>query len=359
VAIRAVDEIWNGRTSSVNDLGERTYTRVFRVFTDDMRTGSPEVLAAPGLPRRFDPYGDQSGLTFTFTGNLSLASAVVTFVSDMAGVADGLPVSGVGVPAGSTVTSHDATLHQIVLSQVATLTANGVPLSVTLSAGNADPGALAKEITARQAGDDEPFTWIVEVRYSTNIEQPDYGNLNPLLRPPEVSWGIAKFTRPLWKDKDGNAITNSAKEYFDPPLETEDFRITLTIERNEASYSADTTLKYVMSVNEKPFFGAAAETVKCVGIRGQRAFEKATLYWKVTYEFEVREEKWDAVVIDQGYSELKDGVAVPIRDRRTGTAFGSPQRLDGTGKPLTPGQDTVFLTFKVHFIKDFTPLNLG
>lgn len=44
------------RSGAIDERGRRTYVRTFTVETDDSRDGPKVVLAAPGIPRKGDPY---------------------------------------------------------------------------------------------------------------------------------------------------------------------------------------------------------------------------------------------------------------------------------------------------------------
>lgn len=65
MAVVSVREIWDGRNASLDEAGERTYSRHFRVITDSMLTAQISVGNAPGIPRRFDFYVDPDGYADT------------------------------------------------------------------------------------------------------------------------------------------------------------------------------------------------------------------------------------------------------------------------------------------------------
>src|SRR6185312_7829437 len=70
--------------------------------------------------------------TVSVTGTVTTGSNVVTAVSSVTGVVVGLPISGAGIPAGSTVTAIDKTdpnALTITLSSIATTTGTGVALT--------------------------------------------------------------------------------------------------------------------------------------------------------------------------------------------------------------------------------------
>lgn len=213
------------------------------------------------------------------------------------------------------------------------LPARGDFYTSTLS-GNIDTGAWVKKIDPQQDREN-PKIWEVRVEYGPG-EPPAQ---NPLDRPAKYSWGKAKFTKPAIKDRDGNAVMNSAKVYYDPPAEMDDSRRTLTIVRNEASYDAARSLDYEDAVNAAAFMGFARNCVKVEGITATSESENGFNYWTVTYEFHMRRDTWTLSLLDQGRHERIAGKLVPIKDRMEGggkadTFVTDPVPLDGAGREL-------------------------
>lgn len=191
---------------------------------------------------------------------------------------------------------------------------------------------------------------------------------DPLLAPADVSWGSDKFEVPVWKDISGNSVVNSAGVRFAEPVTKDDTRSTLTIVRNEPSFSDDLAEIYRDKVNASTFYLKDPRRVKCRDITGHQQFHpKAStdtgLYWVVTYEFEVAAdgETWDALALDQGltqYDSSSPRKRVEITDKN-GQPVSEPWPLDGSGNALPDNSGTpVFLTFQVYETAEFADLAL-
>jgi len=109
-----------------------------------------------------------------------------------------------------------------------------------------DEGAFCKTITAQQDSEN-PRVWEVRVEYgpSEDAQQDE----NPLNRAADVSCTFAKFQRVVWQDNDGKGIFNSTGMYFDPPVEIDDSRPVITIERNEAAFDLSLASDFQDAVN--------------------------------------------------------------------------------------------------------------
>lgn len=300
MSVVSVKEIWNGRAGSEDDKAERTYTRVYRVITNSTFTSSLSVRYALGIPKRFDVYADADGTM--------------------------------------------------------------------------DAGAFVKSVKEHQT--DDPYVWEVAVEYSSVLEHPAEGGEDPLSRPSEIKWGTTKFTKPAEMTADDldisgglalpiviapTAILNSADCIFDPPPEFEDFRLTLSITRNEAAFDPIKIGGFIGTVNLKSFFGFDPREVRCTGISAERVYEKGIFYWKVSYEFEIRAGEgvtaWQSNILDRGYMEYDGPALVAIVDNLL-KPVPEPALLDGEGQALVKGDDPVFLHFTIYSPMDFDLLYL-
>ncbi len=229
--------------------------------------------------------------------------------------------------------------------------------------GLVDEDAFLKKLSAHQE-DEDWFTWIVTAEYSTKLNWPDYGIEDPTQRATEIFWGGNKFTRPCWQDNQDRAILNSARCYFDPPPEIEDFRFTLKMVKNWATWDPNIIGQYVCTVNDDAWYGFQPGEVKCVDISAERGYEKGIFYWKVSYQFECKPgfgaTAWAAVLLDQGYQTLwpSDGTLMVARDTHTGATLTAPALLDGFGQQLAPGASPVFLTYYIYDNAIFSLLNI-
>lgn len=73
MAVTSATEIWDSRQGSIDQQGQRSYTREYRVITDDWTDGPKVVRQATGIPRVGDPYAPSGTETDT--------AAVVTSVT--------------------------------------------------------------------------------------------------------------------------------------------------------------------------------------------------------------------------------------------------------------------------------------
>jgi hypothetical protein len=244
-------------------------------------------------------------------------------------------------------------------SSVSVRNAAGIPRLFDVYAdlgGDVDTGAVVRRITETQT--EEPWVWEVLVEYSSNV-QFEFNDVNPLLRPTEIKWGVNRFTRPFNRDLNLQPVRNSAGTAFDPLPEMDDIRLALTLTRNEASFDASVAEDYINSVNADIFFGSEPGKVKCSSISAERAFDKNTFYWKVTYEFEIKGLGWAFYLLDQGYMEkgTAPNTLVAMRDQ-FGAVLTSPTLLDGAGHKLAAGADPVYLTFDAYPSLPFANLRL-
>jgi hypothetical protein len=250
-------------------------------------------------------------------------------------------------------------------------------------AGTYDGGSFCQGIDFRQLAAD-PYTWDVTAQYTNKIQRPDLNIVeNPLLRAAEIEYDTVNIMVPLLEEPDGagsgeggarKPIQNSAKDYFDPPVEVEEYRLVINITRNLAIYDPLFHLGYFNTLNSDAFLGFPKGMVKCARIKAKRAYENGVYHWPTNYEFHVRlpnedvqkhENVWQAKVLDRGYHYLKQpGNKKTLCTDRYGRVCTSPRLLDGAGNmlPPKPGDDSTpkpeFLYFNVFRKKPFSALNL-
>ena len=83
--------------------------------------------------------------------------------------------------------------------------------------------------------------------------------------------------------------------------------------------------------------------------------ENGAAFWQITYTLAVKRDTWDVKVLDAGYAELDPGsvgAGVPPHWVKIVDDFGheptEPVPLNGSGRRLTPGDDPVYLSFRVY-----------
>jgi hypothetical protein len=218
-----------------------------------------------------------------------------------------------------------------------------------------DDGAFVQSIDVRVSSEDG-CQWEATVTYGPYDanQQPQ----NPIDWPLQITHSFAKFESIANEDIDGNAILNSADDYFDPPVTRDDSRPVMRIARNEATFDPATAYQFKDAVNKATFFGADPGTVKCADISADLIFNPDIgWYYSVSYEFEYNPDGWEKQILDQGLKYLDStGSKVPVTEK--GIPATSPVLLDGNGAQLAAGADPVFLKFKVYPEEDFDSLNL-
>ena len=123
----------NGQTWSL--YPETTYGAVTpggdlpHVNVTSLSLSQGNVAVANGMPALAGPYQ-----TFLFTGTLTAGSTAVAGITDTSGLAAGDVITGLGIPAGTTITAVNNSTHSLTLSNKATVSG-----SQSLSA--ADPTA--------------------------------------------------------------------------------------------------------------------------------------------------------------------------------------------------------------------------
>jgi hypothetical protein len=223
-----------------------------------------------------------------------------------------------------------------------------------------DFGSFVNEITARCNAEDG-CSWECTVKYAPY--NPSNFPKNPLQWPPKITGGTTKFERPCDQDVNGDAILNSAGDYFDPPLSIDDSRIAIKIQVSVARFDPSIIDTYKDAISADTFFGRDPGTWKVAGISFDLEYNMDCgtpdgFYYVVTWEFEYRSEGWETQILDQGLKILDGSDNLVVATDANGKDLTSPVLLDGDGGKLASGDDPVFLTFEVYNKVPFQPLGL-
>lgn len=235
-------------------------------------------------------------------------------------------------------------------------TALAVRVAVPVYIGDFYSDDPAARCTARSAKrhQDSREVWEVTVTYAYEPGDEDEVE-NPLAKPVLIRWTAAQYTKPCVKDRNDEAVVNSAGDYFDPPPEIEDVRWQVTAQVNWASVPA-AILNYAGRVNSAAFtidgvsILAGKARVAALDI-SERQIENDIPFRTVTITYELRAEGFDLELLDQGFrikdgSDLKD---ILIEDEDGNMARpSSPVLLDGAGNQLSNPSpaNAVFLTYE-------------
>jgi hypothetical protein len=256
---------------------------------------------------------------------------------------------------------------------VLTDTANDGPLTVRIASGIprlttpyvepngvTDLGSICVNIRTEQRADN-PFLWDVTCEYSSESERPDRMQDNPIARPTDISGDWETFQVPVVNDVvNGNLVGNSAGQAFQPFFMKDQSRFILTMERNELNPDFVGLSLYADKINNDVFFGYDPLTVKCRPIRWRRMFENGLYYFRMTYQFAIRQETWLLQCLDQGKAVRKapnNNTLLAVVDDQ-GKAVSNDVPLNGQGGLLQFGQEPVVLTFNQYLAVPFANLNL-
>jgi len=209
----------------------------------------------------------------------------------------------------------------------------------------------------------EQTKWIV----TANYEPPSGFTLaaNPLLDPVQKAWGFNVFSRVPKEDKDGTKILNTAGDRFDPSPEIEDYRLTLAIIRNEASFNGVTAESFIGTVNDASItlVGStfAARKARMTQYSGVFRTRNGVDFWEVTYGIIFNDDTWDLDILNYGVRETT-GTApntykITVRDSE-GREVGIPWPLDADGVAQDPDAAPLYQTFKVFAESNFSALSL-
>lgn len=296
-----ITESPEGRSAGHDAQWNRTYTRVWQANTSDNRVGPAKVKEA---------WATATGLTIGSPYSIGTA-----------------PDPGADPPVAGDEW-HEKDLQAFV---------NNVQV---------DPGKDARN-------------WTITVSYGP--WQPR--EQNPLDEPPSIECDGEQFERIVDRDRDGNPIVNSSKDYYDPPVVRDDSRPTMVIVRNEPYSTPNPAPAYNDRVNSATFHGEDPGTVKCGIIKRSRQWHQAVpdggYYWRTTYPFTLNRDGWQREILDQGLRELVAGTPPERKQIKIKSQLAtSPVLLDGSGGVLPTDGAAVYNTHHIYLEADFSALGL-
>jgi len=233
-----------------------------------------------------------------------------------------------------------------------------------------DMGAWLRRRRARN----ESFSkrvWIVTLAYSSEYELSD----NPLDDPARISWGTETYQAPAVKDRDGEALLNSAGDPFDPPAMQDKSRVVAHVRKNVSTIPA-WFFGYKDTVNSSAFtldgvaFGEGVAKIRSLELsEPQERNDIAYRTLSICIEFfnsneycESAEDAWALCVLDSGMRRRHpdSGELVDCINNGDGQSVSSPALLDGSGEQIEDPSpaDAVYLPFHVYYKADFNALPL-
>ena len=154
-----------------------------------------------------------------------------------------------------------------------------------------DFDAYCQKVTGTQASF-SPTVWNVTAAYSNKREASD----DPTEDAAEYEWSTEQFQRPAFKDKDGNAIVNSAGDPYLPGLDQDDSRRVVTITKNYQNVPSwvqdmqDAVNSSAITIDGLTI-GARKAKVQSVTV-GKRFTRNDIEYRTVTIAIHLRRETW-------------------------------------------------------------------
>jgi hypothetical protein len=186
-------------------------------------------------------------------------------------------------------------------------------------------------------------------------EKANEANENPLTRPTDVDYSTSDKEYVLDEDyfPTPRALVNGNKERFDPPIMAQRPILNMKLEYNAATFTALEWMDRVKCVNTASFQAFGARTILLDKVSAKRVYENGTKYWRISLEFLLDRNDWDAVILNHSYRELKNGTLQTARDV-AGNALPNGVILAGaTGIPLVAGVSPTianggFLLFRIY-----------
>lgn len=212
-----------------------------------------------------------------------------------------------------------------------------------------DPQANCRSIDIVDEMTRNPFQYLVDVEWSTETpenQQQDNELDDPFAEPVEIESDDEMVSIPVWKDADGVAVLNSAKD----PLQFEDDESieVVTFIRNEPRRDGERDRQFRNAVNLNTWNGAEPGTLKIRKISNRRQFRKGIEYWAYRYEIAYKRSGWQPELLDAGLYQKKGGRRVPCLDSNNEPVT-EPVPLDVTGLQLPLASIPDYL----HYLTDY------
>jgi len=262
---------------------------------------------------------------------------------------------------------YDVRTDSLTQSLVSIVTAPGIGYG-SAHPDMADHKAMEWDLSA---ADDSGLWWTVSIRYAV---PPPGKTIDAVSGLPDPAWSALGSTHsvPVYKDKDGAVIKNSAGDPLEG-LEAEGQEFGWSLVKCyslAASPSWDVVVRSVANkVNSDTWSGETARKWKCSFKGAQKktivtqtgSTQSAVQYWEVAFDFRFNDDTWDLAPWDIGFNQRADsaGVASPSGTNRV-TILGKDSRpvkqpvALSSGVATAPGTAPTALNFKVYKETAFT-----
>jgi len=238
--------------------------------------------------------------------------------------------------------------------------AAGIPIPF-VSTHPDDDRFLCKRLRGKQDRN-APLRWDVDAEYDTAPIDSEDSPESPLARPAKIRWSTVKYQKVRERDRNGEAIVNSAGDYFDPPVVVDVCRPAATVSKNLAAVPSS-VLEYPDHINNGTWTldGVTAEAgvakLMTVSI-GEEQIEADVIYrvFEYTVEFDPID-NWKGKYLNQGFYYKDGSDRKRILDANSKPVV-TPKLLSATGTVIsdpTPASAT-FKEYDIFNTMDFSSL---
>lgn len=185
--------------------------------------------------------------------------------------------------------------------------------------------------------------WIVTQTFTTRPMSRDQSTAkqSPTAEPDKISGKFVKYVKEITKDRNDEILKNSAHELLKGSLlEFDHNRPAVSITKHLATLPLSTFAPMIDTVNDATLWGLDPRMVKLSNASWERHYySSSSVYYTVTYDFDVDFTTFDRVAIDQGTKVLSPGGDVDNPDDfevyKDVNGENTPVLLDGAGNVLT------------------------
>jgi hypothetical protein len=295
MAVVSCVEVWSGRVAHADYKRERTYVRVFKVFTDDPRDDQITAGAAAGIE-----------------------------IGDF---------------------------------YESALTADDLCWCVSIDVRQIDDSPTAWEVTYNYSSKID-FPEGKQPAGSPDKKPGDRKTDNPVSRAPVYSLTWQTTTKTIWQDRDGFAIKNSAGVYLRGGVQVEKPIPVINVEYYVPSAPFKDVVEKANTQNSLSWKGINAGTLLRKPATVDPSSENGMFCYKIKEQLLYDKDGWSLKVLDAGTMEIDADTdeLIPILDRRSGQPVTELVPLDGRGEAAIEDAQPVFLTYEIYPDNDFTDI---
>jgi len=246
-----IGPIFEGNGSPFTSSMHRNYVRVYKVLVNSGHVTEQTVCQAPNLPKPFSP--KVSPITAQANGQLN--------------------AGGLAKAAAAGVIEEERDLDSVM---------------------DDDPYALAVEFSASREFKDDYRSWIVTIKYSTQMPEggppleafwPDDAGgpqNNPDELPYKLFWSVETFEIAPTRDYKGRPYLTTAGQPYSPPRRVALQCPVLTVIHNVMTFRQRDITEWAGAISTATFMGAPAGCAQHMAPEAENHFLGGLSYWRVT-----------------------------------------------------------------------------